>query len=77
MSRTTLKRTVTKKKKGKPVRDDAPIMDLIADVVPNWKIWFDARNTLFGAESPRTMIEQKQTERVRRAVLNYKYGNFA
>lgn len=77
MGRTTLKRTVSKKKKIKPVRDDAPIMDLIADVVPDWKVWIETRNSMFSGESPRTMIEQNQAERVRRRVLAYKYGIYS
>jgi hypothetical protein len=77
MSRTTVKRSGLKKKKDTPVRDDAPIMDLILDVVPNAQFWIDSPNTLFGGESPRTMIERDQAERVRKTVLDYKYGNFA
>lgn len=56
--------------------DRGPILDLIADVVPDPQRWLTTANSLFGGQSPQQLIGTPLEEVVRGTVLRYKYGMF-
>lgn len=54
--------------------DRGPLLDLIADVVPDAKVWLQTANSAFGGQAPQQLIGTPQEEQVRDLVLAYKYG---
>ena len=72
--------TAARKKASAPeadAMDRGPILDLIADVVPDAERWLSTANSLFGGQAPRDLIGTAIEERVREVVLAYKYGVFS
>jgi hypothetical protein len=66
-------------RKPKPPDDDSttPILKLIEDVVPNYRLWIDAPNGALGGHAPRDLIGTPDERLLRQMVLAYKYGIYS
>ena len=62
----------------KPVPDDfGPILDLIADVVPDYQRWIVTPNRDLAGHAPQDLFGGPHESLVRGMVLAYKYGTFS